>query len=507
MGSPSIDGQSIPGHRGARIASFVHSYADLPGQFYARIAPTPVVAPRLVAVNRPLAAELGLDVEALAPEDLAAMFSGNALPQGAVPIAMAYAGHQFGHFVPQLGDGRAILLGEVRDVAGGLRDIQLKGAGRTPFSRSGDGRAALGPVLREYLVGEAMQALGIPATRALAAVTTGERIAREGMVPGAVLTRVAASHVRVGTFQFFAARADFASVRRLADYVIDRHFPDARAAARPHLALLEAVTERQALLIARWMQVGFIHGVMNTDNMSVSGETIDFGPCAFMDSYDPEAVFSSIDQRGRYAYGNQPAAAQWNLARLAETLLPLLDADPARAIELATEAVSGFSTSFDGHWLAGMRSKFGLRTAETADLELIRRFLDLLQANQADFTLAFRRLSDAALGEESDAALRALFANRPASDDWVAAWRSRLTHEPLDAGTRAEAMRRVNPAYIPRNHRIEQAIVSAVEHQDYSVFFALLSALSQPYLESAALDGYARPPLPGERITQTFCGT
>jgi serine/tyrosine/threonine adenylyltransferase len=491
----------------APIASFVHTYAALPEAFFARVDPTPVAAPRLIAMNGPLAAELGVDAGARGPEAWAAVFAGNTVPRGATPIAMAYAGHQFGQFVPQLGDGRAILLGEVRDATGALRDVQLKGAGRTPFSRNGDGRAALGPVLREYLVGEAMHALGIPATRALAAVTTGERIARDGMVPGAVLTRVAASHVRVGTFQYFAARADFESVRRLADYVIDRHYPDARATDRPYLALLEGVTARQALLVARWLQIGFIHGVMNTDNMAVSGETIDFGPCAFMDSYDPAAVFSSIDRRGRYAYGNQPAAAQWNLARLAETLLPLLDADPERAIERATGAISEFTPRFDEHWLAGMRAKLGLRTVEAGDLEIIRRWLDLMHANRTDFTLAFRRLSDAALAPDSDASLRELFANTGAYEEWAAGWRARLVREASDPATRAAAMRQVNPAYIPRNHRIEQAIVAAVERDDYAAFFTLLDVVSRPFIASESTAGFASPPRPDELVTQTFCGT
>ena len=496
-----------PTRDGAPIAAFVHTYATLPEHFFARVDPTPVAAPRLVAVNRPLAADLGVDVRSGAPDVLAALFSGNAIPHGATPIAMAYAGHQFGHFVPQLGDGRAILLGEVRDGAGQLRDIQLKGAGRTPFSRDGDGRAALGPVLREYLLGEAMHALGIPTTRALAAVTTGERVAREGMVPGAVLTRVAASHVRVGTFQYFAARGDAESVRRLADYVIERHYPETRTADRPYLALLQAVTARQAHLIARWMHVGFIHGVMNTDNMAVSGETIDFGPCAFMDSYDPAAVFSSIDRRGRYAYGNQPAAAQWNLARLAETLLALIDADPNRAIELATDAVTGFTSGFDAHWCAGMRAKLGLTTAEEGDLELIGTLLELMHRGQVDFTRGFRWLCDAAIAPDRGASLRALFATPSDFDEWAARWRTRLEREPDGPDTRAAAMRRVNPAYIPRNHRVEQAIEAAVGREDYSVFLALLDALSRPYVDSAATAEYGDPPRPDERVLRTFCGT
>src|SRR5450755_2586836 len=340
--------------------SFDNSYAHLPERFYARLDPTPAAQPRLIKFNSALAAELGLDVSGVSADTLAQLFSGNLRLQGAEPLAMAYAGHQFGHFVPKLGDGRAILLGEVRDVAGVRRDIQLKGSGRTPYSRDGDGRAALGPVLREYVVSEAMHALGVPTTRALAIVATGESVYRERRLPGAILTRVAASHVRVGTFQFFAARGDVEAIKQLADFVIDRHYPDIREAEAPYLALFRAVAQRQARLIACWMHVGFIHGVMNTDNTAISGETIDFGPCAFMDAYDPAAVFSSIDTAGRYAYANQPHIAHWNLARFAETLLPLLNPIPERAIELANEALSAFWPQFEQHWLSGMRRKLGL---------------------------------------------------------------------------------------------------------------------------------------------------
>jgi uncharacterized protein YdiU (UPF0061 family) len=500
-------GPSIVEDSSVRIAPFVNGYAALPDRFFARVTAAAVAAPRLIELNRRLADELGMDVRTQNADSLAAIFAGNVVPQGAAPIAMAYAGHQFGHFVPQLGDGRAILLGEVCDVNGTRRDIQLKGSGRTPFSRDGDGRAALGPVLREYLVSEGMHALGVPTTRALAVVTTGERIRREGMVPGAVLTRVAASHVRVGTFQYFAAREDVDAVRRLADYVIDRHYPDARAADNPYLALLRVVTQRQALLIARWMHVGFIHGVMNTDNMAVSGETIDFGPCAFMDAYDPAAVFSSIDGMGRYAYANQPHAAQWNLARFAETLLPLLNPDPGRAVELATEAVSAFAGRFDGHWLAGMRDKLGLATAQDGDLQFVQGFLDLMHRNQADYTLTLRRLCDAALTPAADVGVRALFVNPVAYDEWAARWRLRLAREAGSPDVRFKAMRLVNPAYIPRNHRIEQVIAAAVEREDFSRFSELLEILSRPYEEQESLTDYGRPPQPDERVTQTFCGT
>src|SRR5882757_4553570 len=383
-----------------RLASaFIESYARLPEHFYTRVDPTPVADPSLIAFNAALASELGLDVNGLDHRTLAEIFSGNRAVPGTRPIAMAYSGHQFGQFVPQLGDGRAILLGEVRDRFGRRRDIQLKGSGRTPYSRGGDGRSALGPVLREYAVSEAMHALGIPATRALAAVATGEAVYRErGPLPGAILTRVSASHVRVGTFQYFAARGDTDAIRRLADYVIERHYPDLRSAANPYLELLRSVMQRQARLVAGWMNVGFIHGVMNTDNMAISGETIDFGPCAFMDAYDPATVFSSIDHGGRYAYMNQPAAAQWNLARFAETLLPFIDGQSDRAVELATAVIADFSKEFDEHWLAGMRRKVGLFLEEEGDLKMIRGLLDVMQGSGADFTLTFRRLCAAAEG-------------------------------------------------------------------------------------------------------------
>ncbi len=374
---------------------------------------------------------------------------------------MAYAGHQFGHFVPQLGDGRAILIGEMRDRSGTPRDIQLKGCGRTPYSRSGDGRAALGPVLREYLVSEAMHALGVPTTRSLAAVTTGESVQREVTMPGAVLTRVAASHVRVGTFEYFAARGDSGGVKVLADYVIARHYPSAAHDNAPYLALLKQVVSRQASLIAQWMNVGFIHGVMNTDNMAVSGETIDFGPCAFMDAFDPAAVFSSIDERGRYAYANQPHAAVWNLARFAETLLPLIEAQPERAVDAATEIVSGFAALFAECWLSGLRRKLGLTTAESEDRQLAEDLLAAMHRNHADFTLTFRALC--AAQDDHGAAIRGCFADARDYDDWAQRWRARLARESVAASARGESMRGANPAYIPRNHRIEQVITAAVE--------------------------------------------
>src|SRR6516162_7400208 len=388
---------------------FQHSYAALPGRFYARVAPTPVTDRRLLVFNRPLAEDLGLEPQALEPE-AAALFSGNQLPEDADPIAMAYAGHQFGVFVPSLGDGRAILLGELRGRDGVLRDVQLKGAGRTPFSRGGDGRAVVGPMLREYLVSEAMHALGVPTTRSLAVITTGEQVFRERALPGAILTRVAASHVRVGTFQYFAARGDQEAVRALLQYVIARHYPAAGETQVPALAVLKEVTQRQLALITDWMLLGFIHGVMNTDNMAISGETIDYGPCAFMDDYDPKRVFSSIDQGGRYAYANQPVIAQWNLARFAETLLFLIDPAPEKAVALATEALESFAAQFDARFLSGMRRKIGLSTAAETDAGLIRRLLNAMREAHADFTLTFRRLALAAGDTAGVAPSEALFA-------------------------------------------------------------------------------------------------
>jgi len=482
---------------------YLSTYAGLPERFFARVNPTPVQKPRLLAFNEALAAQLGIHAADLDAEAWAQRFSGNVLPPGLEPIAMAYAGHQFGQFVPQLGDGRAILLGEAQGADRVRRDIQLKGSGRTPYSRGGDGRAALGPVLREYLVSEAMHALGIPTTRALAAVTTGESVYRDRALPGAILTRVAASLVRVGTFQYFGAREDTDGVRRLADYVIGRNYPEAGADANPYLALLRAVTQAQASLIARWMNVGFIHGVMNTDNMAVSGETIDFGPCAFMDAYDPAAVFSSIDSHGRYAFGNQPYAAVWNLARFAETLLPLIDTDAERAVASATEVVAAFSARFSEQRLAGARAKLGLSMAEDGDAALVEDLLNAMHRNQVDFTLTFRALCDAA----ADAKLTERFANPRDYDDWAVRWRARLRRDPQDPLARAEAMRRVNPAVIPRNHRIEQVIAAAVDREDFGPFKELSAVLAEPYRESRDFGSYADPPRPEERVLRTFCGT
>jgi serine/tyrosine/threonine adenylyltransferase len=486
---------------------FQNTYAALPAGFFARVAPTPVASPRLIKLNRPLAIHLGLDPDRLDSPEGAEILAGKRLPEGADPIAMAYAGHQFGHFVPQLGDGRAILLGEVIDADGVRRDIQLKGSGPTPYSRRGDGRAALGPVLREYIVSEAMATLGIPTTRSLAAVITGESVMRETLLPGAVLTRVASSHIRVGTFQYFAARGDTEGVRRLADHVIARHYPQAASAERPYHALLDGVIARQAELVARWLLVGFIHGVMNTDNTSVSGETIDYGPCAFMDAYDPATVFSSIDAQGRYAYANQPRIALWNLTRLAECLLPLLADQQDKAIEQAQAALANFGETFNTAYQAGLRAKLGLFTVDDGDGALAQDLLDAMARNQADFTLTFRRLSEAAADPAGDTAVREQFTDPAAYDEWAARWRQRIQHETQDAAARRAAMRSVNPTFIPRNHRVEAVIEAAVNRDDYAPFEELLTVLSRPYDDQPALSGYADPPRHDQRVLQTFCGT
>jgi len=486
---------------------FQNTYAALPANFFARVAPTPVASPRLVKLNRPLAVHLGLDPDLLETAEGAEILSGKVLPAGADPIAMAYAGHQFGQFVPQLGDGRAILLGEVIDKDGVRRDIQLKGSGPTPFSRRGDGRAALGPVLREYVVSEAMAALGIPTTRSLAAVITGELVMRETALPGAVLTRVAASHIRVGTFQYFAARGDIEALRRLADHVIARHYPQLLGTERPYHGLLSAVTARQAELVARWLLVGFIHGVMNTDNTSISGETIDYGPCAFMDHYDPAQVYSSIDELGRYAYANQPRIALWNLTRLAECLLPLFSEDKDKAVEEAQTLLTAFGEQFNVAYRAGLRAKLGLFTEHEDDQALAQALLDEMAKGSADFTLTFRHLSDAAGDPAAEQELRKLFSEAEGFNEWLPRWRQRIAQEPQSATERQAAMRAVNPAFIPRNHRVEAVIKAAVDADDYGPFEELLTVLSKPYEDQPLYAAYAEPPRPEERVCQTFCGT
>jgi uncharacterized protein YdiU (UPF0061 family) len=486
---------------------FDNSYARLPERFHARALPTSAKAPRLIRANEALATELGLDREwLLSPKGLA-FLSGQEIVEGSEPIAMAYAGHQFGQFVPQLGDGRAILLGEVIDREGRRRDIHLKGSGRTPFSRGGDGNAALGPVLREYVLSEAMAALGIPTTRALAAATTGQSVIRDKLLPGALIARVASSHIRVGTFQFFAARGDIEALRLLADHVIERHYPDALDTEDRHLTLLKKVIAAQAELVARWLAVGFIHGVMNTDNMSVAGETIDYGPCAFMDAYDPATVFSSIDRTGRYAYRNQPKMALWNLTRFAETLLPLLSDDEAKAVPLAEEALATFSALFQRAYQDGFRRKLGLGQEREGDPELIGSLLEALSRDKVDFTLFFRRLSSAPLEGEAEAAVRAMFADATPFDDWLTRWRLRLQFEPFDAEGAAAAMRAVNPAVIPRNHRVEAMISAAVDREDLAPFDELLTVLSRPFEDQPESLQYQDAPLEEERVLATFCGT
>jgi uncharacterized protein YdiU (UPF0061 family) len=485
--------------------AFDNSYARLPERFFARQAPVPVAQPRLIKLNEALAEQLGLDTAVLGSPEGLAMLAGNQVPAGADPLAMAYAGHQFGGFVPRLGDGRALLLGEILDPNGERFDIQLKGSGRTPFSRGGDGRAWVGPVLREYILSEAMQALGIPTTRSLAAVATGEPVLREaGPLPGAVLTRVARGHVRVGTFEYFQARQDMDSLRQLADYVLARHYPAARASDQPYRALLVEVVARQAELVARWLGVGFIHGVMNTDNMSIAGETIDYGPCAFMDAYHPGQVYSSIDHGGRYAYGNQPRIAQWNLARLAQALLPLLDADQDQAVAQAQAVIDGFGPYFEQAYLACFRAKLGLLEAQGDDADLIDGLLRAMAAAGADFTNSFRALNTAAAGWGGP--LRAQLGEDGPAASWIAHWQARLAREAATPETRAVTMRRANPAVIPRNHQVEAALDAAVAG-DLKPLDALLQALAQPWDEDPALAAYRRPPAPHQIVQQTFCGT
>ena len=489
----------------APLFAFDNSYARLPERFYARVPPTPVKAPRVIKVNERLARELGVDPVRLGSPEGAAVLAGSTVPEGAEPVALTYAGHQFGHFVPQLGDGRAILLGEVIDRNGVRRDIQLKGSGQTPFSRRGDGRAALGPVLREYIISEAMVALGIPTTQSLAVVTTGEGVWRDLPLPGAVLTRVAASHIRIGTFQYFAVREDFDAVRTLADYAIARHYPEAANAANRYRAFLDAVIARQADLVARWLLVGFIHGVMNTDNMSISGETIDYGPCAFMDFYDPRQVYSSIDEGGRYAYGNQPGIAQWNLARLAETLLPLLDDNEEAALKEAQAALDTFAPLFEANYVAGLRAKLGLREARDGDLALAQDLLQRMARGHADFTLTFRRLAE--ILDDDGQGPRELFADPSEFDGWAAAWKQRLAEESDNVDARAKSMRTVNPIVIPRNHRVEEALAAAVNDENFSPFETMLAVLADPYAERPESARFTIPPSTEQIVTQTFCGT
>ncbi len=493
-----VDSAELGANEDAVGWNFDNTYARLPNAFFAPATPAKARQPRLVILNHRLAEELGLDFRSVSPEATAALFAGQALSSRWQPIAQAYAGHQFGGFT-MLGDGRAILLGEHRTPSGQLVDIQLKGAGRTQFSRGGDGLAALGPMLREYIVSEAMAALGIPTTRSLAVVTTGEPVYRQAVQKGAILTRVAASHIRVGTFQYLAARGDEANLRVLADYCIARHFPDLQKMPGRYLDFFRSVVDRQASLIARWQLAGFIHGVMNTDNMAISGETIDYGPCAFMNAYDPNTVFSSIDHSGRYAYGNQPAIAQWNLARFAETLLPLISSDPNHAIASVSDVLGEYSAMFEHYWLSGMRAKLGLATAEDGDLELVQSLLTWMQEQRADFTNTFRDLSSEELpaGESYGSAY---FQN------WHSKWQQRLAREESPRSLTYAAMNAVNPAVIPRNHRVEEALAAAEHNDDLSVLDRLLAVLANPYELATEFEPYQEPQ-PDECNYQTFCGT
>jgi uncharacterized protein YdiU (UPF0061 family) len=485
-----------PDHQktGATGWRFDNSYERLPEALFSRVAPVPVTAPGLAIFNEPLARSLGLDPGVLNTPDGAEIFAGNQIPPGAGPIAQAYAGHQFGHFT-NLGDGRAILLGEHLAPDGRRFDLQLKGSGRTPYSRGGDGRAALGPMLREYIISEAMHGLGIPTTRSLAVATTGEAVRRDAPLPGAVLTRVAASHIRVGTFEYASALPDRSVLSALLDHTLMRHYPELAEAENRALALFEAVSERQASLMAQWLLVGFVHGVMNTDNMALSGETIDFGPCAFLDAYDPATVFSSIDHHGRYAYANQPRIAQWNLARLAEALLPLVHENEKTAVSLAEEAVEKFGGLFQRYWLEGMRAKLGLFTAEDEDLALAHDLLTAMHEARADFTNTFVVLTEQASGREGTV-----------MPTWESRWMQRLQRQPQDAVAVAARMRAANPRVVPRNHRVEEAL-SAAGQGDFAVVRRLLGVLVRPFQDGDKNFPFTQPPEPGGEAYRTFCGT
>ncbi|MCZ6828353.1 MAG: YdiU family protein [Gammaproteobacteria bacterium] len=487
--------------------AFDNSYARLPPQFFTQQLPEPVSSPGLIAVNHALARQLGIDPDWLESTAGIEMVAGNHLPEGAEPIATVYAGHQFGGWNPQLGDGRAVLLGELIGADGIRYDLQLKGSGRTPYSRGGDGRAPLGPVLREYIVSEAMAALGVPTTRALAAATTGDAVMREGMLPGAVLARVAQSHIRIGTFQFFAARQDLEALRALAEHVIQRHYPNAAKTENPVLALLEGVVANQARLIARWQLLGFIHGVMNTDNMLLSGETIDYGPCAFMDNFNADTVFSSIDHGGRYAYRNQPGIAQWNLSCLAQALLPLIDEDQERAVASAQAAIDAFPDLFLEAHTRGMNKKLGLASTLAEDEVLVQDLLAVMSTAEADFTLSFRRLAELACPESGGESVTGIFELPSTFEPWLQRWRERLAQDSLDPGARQQQMLAASPVFIPRNHLVEETINAAVRDGDFEPFHKLNEVLSAPFLYQSSLARYATPPRSEQIVHQTFCGT
>lgn len=492
--------------------AFKNRYIKLGTDFYASAQAAAVERPTLIKFNHQLASELGINDEDTSAAELAAIFSGKQLPQDAEPLAMAYAGHQFGSFNPQLGDGRALLLGEIESLQGDKLSLQLKGSGPTFFSRNGDGRAALGPVLREYLLSEAMHKLGVPTTRALACVTTGEQVAREQLLPGGVITRVAASFIRVGTFQYFSARKDIPAITKLADYVIDTNYPACRDAQNPYISFLELVVAGQASLIAKWMRFGFIHGVMNTDNMSVAGETIDYGPCAFMDDYSHDRVYSSIDRNGRYAYDQQPPIGLWNLTRLAESIIPLLSNDTDKAVEIAQDILKNYIKQYEDNWLQGMRAKLGLSSIENIarveDKKLIDDLFEIMAASKADFTLTFYHLSKINLSaNDDDEKFKNSVNNNEKINPWLANWRDRLTCESLSNDRRQQNMLSVNPLYIPRNHQIEAAIRAAEDNHDFSVFHALHKVLQQPFSQQTGQQKYTFPPTSEEVVWKTFCGT
>ena len=485
--------------------NFDNTYATQLKGFYALCNSMQAPEPKLIRYNEALAKQLGINLDDVNDNEKAAIFSGMQSIPGAQPLAQVYAGHQFGHYSPQLGDGRALLLGELIDQQGLRFDIQLKGSGRTPYSRGGDGKAALGPVLREYIMCEAMHALGIPTSRALAAVTTGEMVMRDQPLPGAMFTRVAASHIRVGTFQYFAAQGEPTNIQKLADYTIARHYPNLQQEDNPYLALLAQVCDAQASLISKWMLVGFIHGVMNTDNMTISGETIDYGPCAFMDAFSPETVYSSIDRQGRYAYLNQPPIAQWNLARFAETLLSLIHDDKENAVELAIEVVNEFPNSYNKYWLAGMRTKLGLTTVQDDDLEFVNELLSIMNECELDYSLTFRHLAKTLKGNMLISDEQFNYAKLIA---WTKRWHDRLNKEGANFNDSILAMNRVNPLYIPRNHKVEEALEAATDTGDYSYFEGILNVLNRPYAEQAGNIEYSQPASKEfEKNYQTFCGT
>lgn len=493
-----------------KAPTFVNSYAELPAHFFSRLAPTPVSQPEIILLNENLAKDLDLDIDFLRSKSGVAMLAGNQVPPGADPLAMVYAGHQFGGWVPQLGDGRALLLGEVCSANGKRFDIQLKGSGPTPYSRQGDGRAWLGPVLREYIVSEAMAAFSIPTTRALAALATGETVLRESALPGAILARVALGHIRVGTFEYFAARRDVNALRILADYVLQRQYPEIIDSQNPYDMLLEAVMRRQARLVAQWQGVGFIHGVMNTDNMSISGETIDYGPCAFMDIYDPNQVFSSIDQMGRYAYRNQPGIAQWNLAMLAQSLLPLMDDDSDAALERAQDMINQYPDIYTEQYLRVMRAKLGLTQAQDDDTALIEDLLNIMHEQKLDFTNTFRLLVDLfdrdQMAEKVQVPSGQNVLQTESFQNWMGRWHERLANEESGRALQSELMQSSNPVYIPRNHQVERVIKAALE-DDFAPLHKLHRILTEPFTEQVQAQEYTRLPGDDEVVRYTFCGT